>query len=185
MISKQDRVKPRTVEDLERMYNFKATKANVAASAEAARAAASAAEQSATAAGRGLEDKIDKTDDAQIIEMINRSTDVIKLLLNRLVIESTNFKLSEDGKVEMSDATVKSTRGDYNYPVSTEIKEGTIVLEPDYNIVSDGAFIVFELLRFKYNEDTYALQMTTEWVEDASGTGLRLVLDNLGIEKLE
>ena len=188
MIPKQDRLKPRTVEDLERMYSFKSTRRNMDASLEAANAAreaASTAEQNAMEAKTVIENKVDKTDNEQIVSMLNNATGLLQLIGKRIKIQSENFTLSEDGKVEMSDATVKSTRGDYDTPVTTEIKDGTIVLEPKYEIVSDGAFIVFELLRFKYGVDTYALQMTTEWVEDASGTGLMLAFNGLGIKKLE
>lgn len=41
--------------------------------------------------------KIDKDDDGQIISMINESADVITLNSNRLVVNSTNFKLDGSG----------------------------------------------------------------------------------------
>lgn len=43
--------------------------------------------------------KIDKDDNDQIVSMINASADVITLNSNRLVINSTYFKLDEDGNI--------------------------------------------------------------------------------------
>lgn len=43
--------------------------------------------------------KVDKSDNDQIISMINASADVITLNSNRLVINSTYFKLDEDGNI--------------------------------------------------------------------------------------
>lgn len=108
MIPKQDRMKPRTIEDLERMYNFKYLK----------------------------EHMVDKDDNKKIVEMVNRAL------------------------------------GDGN----------NIVFTPKSEHVSDGAFINFELLRFKYLEDTYALVLTAELVE--SGSELTLAFDGLSLTKV-
>lgn len=43
--------------------------------------------------------KLDRNDNDQIISMINASADVITLNSNRLIINSTNFSLSEDGNI--------------------------------------------------------------------------------------
>ena len=101
---------------------------------------------------------------------------IFDLLNNALKIASPNFTLSEDGKVEMSDVTIKSARPEvdftgtpFEYPVSTELKEGRIVLEPDYTIWAEGEHISFELLRFKFMGSTYALTMIAVWREGSSG----------------
>ena len=108
MIPKQDRMKPRTIEDLERMYNFKYLK----------------------------EHMVDKDDNKKIVEMVNRA-----------------------------------------------LGEGNnIIFTPKYEIVSDGAFVNFELLRFKFFEDTYALVLTAEQVE--SDSGLTLAFDGLSLTKV-
>lgn len=102
MIPKQDRIKPRTVEDLERRYKFKT-----------------------------MENAID--------ELVGTIDELV-------------------GKADKP------------------------VLVPSYKIVSDGAFIVFDLLQFKYGSDTYALKLNTEWVEE--GSELVLVFRGLSIQKL-
>lgn len=46
-----------------------------------------------------LELKVDKNDNDQVVSMINASADEIKLKSNRLVIDSTNFKLTKAGNI--------------------------------------------------------------------------------------
>ena len=43
--------------------------------------------------------KLDKDDNDQVVSMINASADVIRLNSNRIIINSTNFSLSEDGNI--------------------------------------------------------------------------------------
>jgi hypothetical protein len=43
--------------------------------------------------------KLDKDDNDQVVSMINASADIIKLNSNRIIIDSTNFSLSEDGNI--------------------------------------------------------------------------------------
>lgn len=191
MIPKQDRIKPRTVEDLERMYQFKAAAQNsreTYARANEAQSTAKEAQQSAEQASKRLEDKVDKTDDAQIITMINRATEIIHLIGKRLKVETDNFTLTEDGKVTMSDATIKSSREvlpDVEIPVTTEIKEGTIILEPNYTIWGEGEQVTFDLLQFKFFDKTYILQMVTYWAGDTNTetgeTSLRLAFERFAI----
>lgn len=206
MIPKQDRLRPRTVEDLERMHNFKKSRKQAQEAVQIATDARNAAS--------GMDDKLTQEEifnrltnngqakgffmeDGQLYINANYiksgiiNADLIKagsltsadgqsvifdLLNNALKIASPNFTLSEDGKVEMSDATIKSARPEvdstgtaYEYPVTTEIKEGTIILEPDYTTQPGGERILFELLRFKFFDVTYALKMMAVWAEDTSG----------------
>ena len=46
--------------------------------------------------------KVGKTDNDQIVSMLNASADVITLTSNRLVVDSTNFSLDGNGNVSMS-----------------------------------------------------------------------------------
>jgi hypothetical protein len=171
------------------MYQFKAAKKQQTANETLAKEShqmASEAQQKAADSVKGLEDKVDKKDDAQIVEMINRATKIIHLIGKRLKVETDNFKLSEDGKVEMSDATVKSVLPDIDMPVEAEIRNGIITLQPRYTISGEGELITFELLRFKWGNELYALYMQTYWAEDTtSETGLRLTLGQFSIGKVE
>ena len=53
--------------------------------------------------------KIDKDDDGQIISMINESADVITLNSNRLVINSTDFSLDQNGNVSMEGKVIATS----------------------------------------------------------------------------
>lgn len=50
--------------------------------------------------------KVDKSDNDQIISMINASADLIRLDSNRLIINSTFFSLSEDGNITATSGTI-------------------------------------------------------------------------------
>lgn len=50
--------------------------------------------------------KVDKSDNDQIISMINASADLIRLDSNRLIINSTFFSLSEDGNITATGGTI-------------------------------------------------------------------------------
>lgn len=54
--------------------------------------------------------KVGKTDNDQIVSMLNASADVITLTSNRLVVDSTNFNLDGNGNVSMS-GEVNATSG--------------------------------------------------------------------------
>lgn len=54
--------------------------------------------------------KVGKTDNDQIVSMLNASADVITLTSNRLVVDSTNFSLDGSGNVSMS-GEVNAIRG--------------------------------------------------------------------------
>lgn len=68
--------------------------------------------------------KVSKTDNDQVVSMLNASADVITLNSNRLVVNSTNFTLDCSGNVSMS-GKVKATSGNIGpfrvYPDSIEI----------------------------------------------------------------
>jgi hypothetical protein len=274
MIPKQDRIKPRTVEDLERMYAFKESRKNAKEGMRVANEAKEAANEGirvaneAKEAAKGMESKLTQEEifnrltnngqvqgffmkdgqlyinanyivsgainadlittgiinadliktgtinadliksgaiNADLIKSGTINADLIKtgsltsadgksviinLLKNTLKIDSPNFTLSEDGKASMSDATFKSSRpsidnygNPYDYPVSTEIKEGTIILEPKYDITGQGQHAVFDLLRFKWYDTTYALTLSTA-VEPGEDGKFSLDLLNFSITKV-
>ena len=97
MIPKQDRIKPRTVEDLERMYKFKAAAQN----SRETQAMASSARQSAEQASKDVADKVGKNDYEEIVRMLNHATEKVVLLANRLIVQSDNFSITEDGDVSV------------------------------------------------------------------------------------
>lgn len=49
---------------------------------------------------------VEKTDNGQIVSMLNASADMINLKGNRFTVESTNFKLGADGTVQFGDALI-------------------------------------------------------------------------------
>ena len=71
--------------------------------------------------------KVSKTDNDQIVSMLNASADVISLNSNRLEVNSTNFSLDRSGNVSMS-GEVNATSGKIGpfqvYPDSIEIATG-------------------------------------------------------------
>lgn len=63
-----------------------------------------------------LELKVDKNDNDQVVSMINASADEINLRSNRLVIDSTNFKLNSAGNITATGGTVGGfTLGDTQF----------------------------------------------------------------------
>ena len=132
-------------------------------------------------------DYVSRTDNDQIVKMLNSSSGVVDLTGNRVSIDSDFFKMAKDGKIEMSDVRVVSTRqvveGTY-IPVSTEISEGVITLQPGYKHQAEGEQVVFDLLRFKFFNDVYILQLNAYWQEsELSEDGLRLAIGGWGIVK--
>ncbi len=52
--------------------------------------------------------KVDKTDNNQVVSMLNIATDELNIKNNRFVLDSTNFKVAADGTVEMRNAKIES-----------------------------------------------------------------------------
>ena len=84
-MSKQDRQGARTVAELNRRYDVK----KAMGVANDSLAAASKANSSAAEAQRGLADKVDKTDDSQVVAMVNRAEDTL--------FRGENFSVTKDG----------------------------------------------------------------------------------------
>ena len=75
-----------------------------------------------------IELKVNTTD---LISEINASADIIRLTGNRIIIDSELFKLSEDGKVEMLDASVNGVFRQYDNStgyLAIELNENQIKL---------------------------------------------------------
>lgn len=79
-----------------------------------------------------LELKVDKNDNDQIVSMINASADEIKLKSNRLIIDSTNFKLNSAGNITATggdiadfninnNSLIKNISSIYNYNLFDKI----------------------------------------------------------------
>lgn len=84
-MSKQDRQGARTVEQLNRRYDVK----QAMGVANNAQKAATVAHTTAYETQKGLSDKVDKTDDAQVVAMVNRAEDTI--------FRGENFSVTKDG----------------------------------------------------------------------------------------
>lgn len=87
---KQDRTKPRTVEDLQRMYNFKEM------SDRAKKSETSASKQN-TSYESQLYEKVGRDEYEQIVRMLNRAESPLTLTSDRLEIKG-NAKDIESGK---------------------------------------------------------------------------------------
>lgn len=170
MIPKQDRIKPRTVEDLERKYNFTNMEGTASNSYRAATEAMNAAKQAeASASG-----KVSKTDYDEVVKMLNHSTEKVILDANRLVVNSKNFKLTEDGDVTMKSANKKG------YAYSVTVDDGILTVDSPYKIQGEGFQQVIELMRFHIRGELYRLCLLVGLPENA--TDGKWVLINRFIE---
>lgn len=119
-------------------------------------------------------DYVSRTDNNQIARMLNASNIPITIDGNRLSIDSDFFTMTADGKIVMSDAIFSSQRSigdDLSVPVTTEISEGIIKLEPAYTIFAEGEIIYFDMFKFKYGATTYILRLHTYWAQSESSEG--------------
>ncbi len=109
-MSRQDRQAARTPADLERRYNFGRSFAelrNIALDAqthvytleETVKKWSQSVGSSLEGVYAKLEMKIDYDENDQIVSMLNASADVITLNANRLVVNSDNFSLTENGTI--------------------------------------------------------------------------------------
>lgn len=185
-MSKQDRQGARTVAELDRRYNVK----KAMGVANDSLKASSKAETMAQQASANVGDKIGKNDDTQIITMINRANEIIRLLANRLVIESTNFTLSAEGSVVARDITIQNGKDedDYNVKIADgaiEINSPTVLIsDPE---ISDVTFQYVDLLYFNISGDrggVFALYVEmTDQDENGYGGG-EWTLNRLGIRRV-
>lgn len=149
-MSKQDRQGARTVAELDRRYNVReamgaADSAHKAS--EEARTAATDASAAASEAKNAVGGKVSKTDYDTVVDMINASKAIVRLLAGRLIIESDNFTLSQEGSVTAKDITIKNenTAGDY----SVEIADGLVKVHSPRKIQAEGAIQKIDLMQFE------------------------------------
>lgn len=89
-----------------------------------------------------LELKVDKNDNDQIVSMINASADEIKLKSNRLIIDSTNFKLNSAGNITATGGDIggfnlgaTKLKGNLNGIYNYNIFDATIALCTSVNML--------------------------------------------------
>ena len=179
---KQDRVKARTVEDLERKHNFRQMGANSSdslRSATEARESATEAKEAANKAEASVANKVGKDEYDEIVKMLNLST--LKVILeNRLVVKSDNFSINEEGDVTMKSADTKG----YGYSVSVD--DGILTVDSPSTIQAEGTQQIVELMRFHISGQPYRLCMLVVFtIDDPSYPDGKWVLGNQFIEPVE
>ena len=178
-MSKQDRQGVRTPADVERKYNLGGIK-NASEYASAAQRAANDAKAAAEAAQKNaadVSDKVSKTDDEQIIAMINRATGAVTLLGNRLVVDSDNFKLPSEGA-----AYFKSETQDLSTS-SVEISNGVITVAQSVSLsMEETKPVSYDILRFRLFGEIYILRMIITFAVDSGGEPM---FSRFEISKLE
>lgn len=131
-MSKQDRQGARTVAELDRRYNVKKAMGVANDSLKLAGDSQKLAKEANNEVGK----KLGKDDNDQIVEMINKADKILKLLANRLIIESDNFTLSEKGSVVARDITIQNGKDDDDY--SVKIAEGVIEINSPTELIGGG-----------------------------------------------
>ena len=164
-MSKQDRQGARTPADLERRYKFGERDAEMM---QAVTAAEKAVNESNDIINKQLPDKVGREENDYVVEMINKATTVLKLTLNRLVVDSDNFKLLEDGSVEVS-GTVTAQEGkigDWHLGAPSELSEyyaGTALYSDTYT----------------ENSEELTVYMTPEKLYVGKRSGLEVSMDSV------
>lgn len=69
-----------------------------------------------------LELKVSKNDNDQVVSMINASADIVELKGNRVVIDSTNFKVDKNGNMDCNNATLNGSFTNYDTKGNPAIK---------------------------------------------------------------
>ena len=109
-----------------------------------------------------LELKIDKDDNDQIISMINASADRITLSAGRLVINSGNFKLDENGNV-------KCTNGEFQGNIT--LREGNdISIQTDDNMKSMS--LDYSGLVFYDSNNNITAEITRSYISNKDGASV-------------
>lgn len=185
-MSKQDRQGARTVADLNRRYNVKeamgAASSSLKASEEARNSAASA-RNSAEAAMNAVGDKVDKKDYDMVVDMLNASNAIVRLLAGRLVIQSDKFTLSETGSVVAKDITLQNGADTDEY--SVKIADGVVKINSPLEIQGEGSYQKIDLLHFNiYGFGMYKLYAFVG-VKDETSPNIEWTLHGLAIEPVE
>lgn len=119
-----------------------------------------------------LELKVSKDDNDQVVSMINASADVITLNSNRLVVNSDNFKLDEEGKVTVSGDIRSGTDDDWLYTKLDALglslyDHSTMIAYYSSNTaggVSFGAKSGFQFVNFSQPETALIFEIANEKV---------------------
>lgn len=177
-MSKRDRQGARTVADLERRGIKRAMRA--------ASNSLNAAKKAETEAFG----KVGKKEYDAVVEMLNASNAIVRLLAGRLIIESDNFTLDQNGSVVAKDITLQNgaEMDDYSVNISggvIKIKAPTVdVSLPD---ISSVTFQYVDLLQFVLTGDNggvFALYVEmTDQGEDGAGGG-EWTMNRLGIRRV-
>lgn len=137
-MSKRDRQGARTVADLERRGIKRAMRAasnslNVAKKAET------------EALG-----KVGKKDYDAVVEMLNASNAIVRLLAGRLVIQSDNFTLDQNGSVVAKDITLQNGAETDDY--SVKLEDGVIKVNSPTKTYSGETYKEIELMHFNIKD---------------------------------
>lgn len=125
-------------EDLEEQTSSKIEQTADAITAEVKRA-----QKAEGALDASLELKLGRDENDQVVSMLNASADVINLKGNRLVVESSNFKLDASGNAEFS-GDINGAKGSFTKGFSVELPEadyGALVAQFLIKTTADGVFI--------------------------------------------
>lgn len=146
-LKKQDRQGVRTAADLDRRYNIKKVEGVASDSLKVAISANTAAEESkkvASSAQTEVSDKVSKTDNSQVVKMVNEATEKITLK-NRLILNSDKFGMDEDGSIHASGGDIAGFDfdGDGLRKIHTETLEGQSLIQRKVE-VSPGAVTASE-----------------------------------------
>lgn len=150
-MSKQDRQGARTVEQLNRRYDVK----QAMGVANNAQKAATVAHTTAYETQKGLSDKVDKTDDAQVVAMLNRAEDTI--------VKGENFSVTKDGTVIAKAGRI----GDWNIGKPSDLAEyydGTVLYSDTFLSESSEEITVYLTPEKLYVGRRTGLEVTLDYV---------------------
>lgn len=138
-MNKQDRQGARTPADLERRHKFE----------------------------KNFAERVKREENDFVVEMINKATTVLKLTLNRLVVDSDNFKLREDGSVEVS-GTITAREG----------KIGSWNVGSPESLVSHYSGIALYSEEYTENGEEVTVYLTPERLFIGKRSGLEVTMDS-------
>lgn len=162
---KQDRQGARTVAELNRRYNVKKGVSQAMGAATEAEKSAKVASQAASEAQQGLTDKVGKQDYDTVVDMINNATALVRLIANRLVIDSDNFTLTETGSVTAKD--IKLENNDENGEYSVKIEDGVVKVRSPRKLIAEGQPEQIDLFHFNITDNVvYRLYISVYYDEN-------------------
>ena len=179
MSSKRDRQGARTVADLNRRYNIREAEGAASSALKASEQAKSNSESAMSA----VADKVDKKDYDTVVDMLNASNAIVRLLAGRLVIQSDNFTLSETGSVVAKDITLQNGKDTDDY--SVKLEDGVVKINSPLEIQGEGWYQKIDLLHFNiYGFGMHKLYAFVG-VKDETSPNIEWTLHGLQIEPVE